>query len=322
MTKGVKVIKKRKRMNEIELLGDSLFLFSPDNKLRIWTAEFVQNPYFEQFILHLIGLNSLFMALEEPILVEGYAKDTLKLFGDIVSVLFIIECVLKVFVMGFVIGKKTYLRDSFNQLDFVIVVISIVAWVLESLEGFDISFVRAFRALRALRPLKLVSKNEGMKLVVNSILNSIPSLINVGLISILFYFVFGVIGLQMLMGKVSQCFDAGGDPIKLNKADCLAAEYEWVVPPNNYDNIFYSMLTFFEISTLEMWPDIMFNAFDAAPEVDGIMEKDNNPTMALLYISFIFITTFFVMNLFISVIVRQFNEQKIKTEGSAGLEDE
>ena len=238
MTKSVKVIKKRKRMNEIELLGDSLFLFSPDNKLRIWTAEFVQNPYFEQFILHLIGLNSLFMALEEPILVEGYAKDTLKLFGDIVSVLFIIECVLKVFVMGFVIGKKTYLRDSFNQLDFVIVVISIVAWVLESLEGFDISFVRAFRALRALRPLKLVSKNEGMKLVVNSILNSIPSLINVGLISILFYFVFGVIGLQMLMGKVSQCFDAGGDPIKLNKADCLAAEYEWVVPPNNYDNIF------------------------------------------------------------------------------------
>lgn len=64
MTKSVKVIKKRKRMNEIELLGDSLFLFSPDNKLRIWTAEFVQNPYFEQFILHLIGLNSLFMALE------------------------------------------------------------------------------------------------------------------------------------------------------------------------------------------------------------------------------------------------------------------
>ena len=182
-------------MNEIELLGNSLFCFSPTNRLRIWTAEFVQNPYFEQFILHLIGLNSLFMALEEPVLVETYSKKTLILFGNIVSSLFIWECVLKIFVMGFVIGKKTYLRDSFNVLDFVIVVISIAAWILEAQEGFDISFVRAFRALRALRPLKLVSKNEGMKLVVNSILNSIPSLINVGLISILFYFVFGVIGL-------------------------------------------------------------------------------------------------------------------------------
>ena len=182
-------------MNEIELIGKSLYLFGPENRLRVLTAEFVQNPYFEQFILHLIGLNSLFMALEEPILTDPYSKATLKLFGDIVSALFIVEAVLKIFVMGFVIGKKTYLRDSFNCLDFVIVVISIVAWILEAQEGFDISFVRAFRALRALRPLKLVSKNEGMKLVVNSILNSIPSLINVGLISILFYFVFGVIGL-------------------------------------------------------------------------------------------------------------------------------
>ena len=155
----------------------------------------MQNPYFEAFILHLIGINSLFMALEEPILTDPYSKATLKFFGDVVSVLFILECVLKIFVMGFVIGKKSYLRDSFNILDFVIVVISIVAWILEAQEGFDISFVRAFRALRALRPLKLVSKNEGMKLVVNAILNSIPSLINVGLISILFYFVFGVIGL-------------------------------------------------------------------------------------------------------------------------------
>ena len=162
-------------------------------------------------MLHLIGLNSLLMALEEPILKDEYAKATLKLLGDVISILFIVECVLKILVMGFIRGKKAYLKEPFNILDFVIVVISIIAWILESMDGFDISFVRAFRALRALRPLKLVSKNEGMKLVVNSILGSIPSLINVGLISALFYFVFGVIGLQMLMGKVSACSDADGE---------------------------------------------------------------------------------------------------------------
>jgi hypothetical protein len=32
----------------------------------------------------------------------------------------------------------------------------------------------------------------------------------------------------------------------------------WSVPPNNYNNVFVSMLTFFEISTLEMWPQMMF----------------------------------------------------------------
>ena len=61
--------------------------------------------------------------------------------------------------------------------------------------------MKAFRALRALRPLKLVSKNEGMKNLVNSLLSSIPKLLNVCLISCLFYFIFGVIGLDLLMNR-------------------------------------------------------------------------------------------------------------------------
>ena len=130
--------------------------------------------------------------------------------------------------MGFVRGKFAYLKDNYNILDFVIVVFSILSWVLESLDtGIDISYLKALRALRALRPLKLVSKNEGMKLVVNSILASIPNLINVFLISILFFFVFGVLGLSILMGRVSYCFDPnapeGSDEtsILLDKAPCL-----------------------------------------------------------------------------------------------------
>ena len=66
------------------------------------------------------------------------------------------------------------------------------------------------------------------------------------------------------------------ESVELNAADCEAAGYDWELPPDNYNNIFASMLTFFEISTLEMWPDIMFNAFDSSEEVDGIMEKDRS----------------------------------------------
>lgn len=101
---------------------------------------------------------------------------------------------IKVIVMGFVIGPKTYLRDSWNILDFVIVMFSVLTWILESLYSFDISFVRGFRALRALRPLRVVSKNEGIKTVVNSLLQSIPSLMNVLLIILLFLLVFAILG--------------------------------------------------------------------------------------------------------------------------------
>ena len=186
---------------------------------------------------------------------------TLELFGNVVSSLFIGECLLKIFVMGFVKGKYAYLKDNYNKLDFVIVVFSIISWLLEGMDtGINITFLRALRALRALRPLKLVSKNEGMKLVVNSILASIPNLINVFLISILFYFVFGVLGLSILMGKVSFCSE---DPDVLDKLSCIEGGFEWVTPENNYNNVFASMTTFFEVSTLETWPDIMFAAIDS-----------------------------------------------------------
>lgn len=68
------------------------------------------------------------------------------------------------------------------------------------------------------------------------------------------------------------------------------------------------MRTFFEVSTLETWPDIMFHAIDSQSKPDLHPIEDNRPWLSLLFISFIFVTTFFVMNLFISVIVGQFNE--------------
>ena len=80
------------------------------------------------------------------------------------------------------------------MLDFIIVFFSIVNWIIEALSSADISFVKGFRALRALRPLRVVSKNEGIKTVVNSLLKSIPSLLNVLLIIILFLLVFGILG--------------------------------------------------------------------------------------------------------------------------------
>jgi hypothetical protein len=60
--------------------------------------------------------------------------------------------------------------------------------------------MRGFRALRALRPLRMISKDEGMKTIVNSLLKAIPSLFNVALINILFFVVFGILGVQIFKG--------------------------------------------------------------------------------------------------------------------------
>lgn len=186
--------------------------------------------------------------------------------------------------MGFYFVEKAYLKDSFNILDFTIVFFSILTMILEALKGdIDISFVRGFRALRALRPLRVVSKNEGIKTVVNSLLLSIPSLLNVLLIIMLFLLVFGILGVQLFKGGIAfcnnksiliktkaDCLDSKNSPFWQNKinqwgmetSEAILVDAEWTVPDNNYNNVFNSMLTFFEISTLEMWPHYMFQAVD------------------------------------------------------------
>lgn len=81
------------------------------------------------------------------------------------------------------------------------------------------------------------------------------------------------------------------------------------------------MLTFFEITTLEMWPDMMFAAIDAVG-YDKVPNEKNTPLVAFVFVLFIFVTTFFIMNLFISVIVDKFNEQIKKRQGSDNFSNE
>ena len=83
---------------------------------------------------------------------------------------------------------------------------------------------------------------------------------------------------------------------------------EWTTPFNSYNDIMHSMMTFFEISTLEMWPGMMYDAIDSVA-LDHVPLENNNTLIATIFIFFIFFTTFFIMNLFISVIVDKFNEE-------------
>jgi hypothetical protein len=187
----------KKKVIEIDKDSRALYIFGYDNWLRQKLKVFLENSYFESFIYNMIAFNSLLLALDEPALVEqdAYQKATITLLLNIVSAIFVFEFVIKIIVYGFCIGPKTYIKDPFNKLDFIIVVFSILNWILEaSTNSSDLSFVKGFRALRALRPLRVVSKNESIKTVVNSLLLSLPSLMNVMLIVFLFLLVFGILG--------------------------------------------------------------------------------------------------------------------------------
>lgn len=212
-------------------------------------------------------------------------------------------------------GKKSYLRNGWNRLDFFIVIIGIVSWTVDSSvsSGPNLSFLSALRALRALRPLRMVSRNEGLKTVVTSVMRSMPAVGNVILISLLFYLIFGILGVIFFKGAFYTCTD----PNIENQDDCegmyidpnsgVIVERDWRNSDFHFDNVAMSMLTLFEVSTLEMWPDYMYLAIDSRGP--GLAPKrDSRPAAAIFFMVFIFCTTFFIMNLFVGVVIEQFTK--------------
>ena len=107
----------------------------------------------------LIALSSAKLALESYIVDEPDDAQIKVISADLdltFNSLFIFECVLKIIALGFVMDEGSYLRDSWNKLDFFIVVTSIVDMALT---GTEIPALKVLRMLRMIRPLRVISHN-------------------------------------------------------------------------------------------------------------------------------------------------------------------
>ena len=79
------------------------------------------------------------------------------------TTIFTIESVLKIITLGLYLNKKhSYLKDTWNVLDFSIVISGIITLTSNS----DIGFFKVLRIMRVLRPLKLIKRVKGLKLVI------------------------------------------------------------------------------------------------------------------------------------------------------------
>lgn len=86
-------------------------------------------------------------------------------------------------------------------MDFFIVGISIVDWVISSSGNSKLKALKALRAFRALRPLRMINRNEGLKLVVTALIQAIPAIGNLMMVVGLFMFIFSIIGINTFSGK-------------------------------------------------------------------------------------------------------------------------
>ena len=94
--------------------------------------------------------------------------------------------------------------------------------------------------------------------------------------------------------------------MELDKKECLLKKGKWETYQSNYDNIFSSMLTFFEIETLGEWHERAFQAMDSQSDIDLHPIKNQRRYLILLFIAFIWITTFLILNLIITILISSY----------------
>ncbi|XP_042677960.1 sodium channel protein type 2 subunit alpha-like isoform X4 [Centrocercus urophasianus] len=298
-----------------------------DGKGKIWwnlrktCYSIVEHNWFETFIVFMILLSSGALAFEDIYIEQRKTIKTMLEYADkVFTYIFILEMLLKWVAYGF----QMYFTNAWCWLDFLIVDVSLVSLIANALGYSELGAIKSLRTLRALRPLRALSRFEGMRVVVNALVGAIPSIMNVLLVCLIFWLIFSIMGVNLFAGKFYHCvntttgemFDVS-DVNNYTQCEELIKNNQsarWKNVKVNFDNVGAGYLALLQVATFKGWMDIMYAAVDSR-DVEDQPKYEDNLYMYLYFVIFIIFGSFFTLNLFIGVIIDNFNQQKKKFGG-------
>ncbi|XP_041787979.1 voltage-dependent calcium channel type A subunit alpha-1-like isoform X6 [Anopheles merus] len=252
-------------------------------KYKVWRI--VVSTPFEYFIMMLIVFNTLLLMMKYHNQGKEFEK-SLKYLNMGFTGMFSVETILKI--IGF--GVKNFFKDPWNIFDFITVIGSIIdALVLELGENsFNVGFLRLFRAARL---IKLLRQGYTIRILLWTFVQSFKALPYVCLLIAMLFFIYAIIGMQVFGN------------IELDPESSITRH-------NNFRSFVQGLMLLFRCATGESWPNIMLACLKGRP-CDPRANKPNETcgsTLAYAYfVSFIFFCSFLMLNLFVAVIMDNFD---------------
>lgn len=187
------------------LAPTAFFCLKQTTRPRSWCLRLVCNPWFEHVSMLVILLNCVTLGMFQPcedVECQSERCTILEAFDDFIFAFFAVEMVIKMVALG-IFGQKCYLGDTWNRLDFFIVMAGMMEY---SLDGHNVS-LSAIRTVRVLRPLRAINRVPSMRILVTLLLDTLPMLGNVLLLCFFVFFIFGIVGVQLWAGLLrNRCF--------------------------------------------------------------------------------------------------------------------
>ena len=217
-------------------------------------------PWFHWGITGCIGANALVIGLDTSVFLAARYGAWFHAANQVFLGIFVLEAAIKIAACW--PKPHRYFRDGWNVFDFTIIVVSLLPSTGE--------LATLARVARLLRVLRLVSALPELRLIVTTLVRSIPSMFNViCLMSIIFY-IYAVAGYHLFHD----------------------------IDPTHWRTLGISALTLFRIATLEDWTDVMYAAMEGYWWAWAF------------FVSFVVIGTFVIINLFIAVVLNNLDEAK------------
>ena len=222
----------------------------------------VESKYFEPIIITIIVLNSLILGLETSKTLEERFGEQMRLGNQVALGIFIVEAVIKMLALA--PRSYRYFKDGWNVFDFIVIVAALIPAT-----GQLAVIARLARLLRALR---LISAVKELRLIISALVRSIPSVGHVMVLMGIIVYIYAIMGYHFFHAH----------------------------DPDNWGSLGLSLLTLFNIITLEGWIEVMA----VAMELNGYAW--------IYFVSFVVVGTFVVINLLIAIIINNLDEAKLE----------
>ncbi|XP_008820503.1 cation channel sperm-associated protein 1 [Nannospalax galili] len=262
--------------------------------LRLMMLELTQSLTFETFIFLVVCLNTVMLIAQTFTELEIRGEWYFMSMDSIFLCIYILEALLKLIAWGL-----KYFYDPWNNLDFFIMIMAVLDFVLLQINSLSYSFYnhslyrilkvfKSMRALRAIRVLRRLSILTSLQEVTGTLSGSLPSIIAILTLMFTCLFLFSVV-LRALFRKSD---------------------------PKRFQNIFTTLFTLFTMLTLDDWSLIYMDS-----RAQGAWY-----IIPILMI-YIIIQYFIFLNLVIAVLVDNFQMallkrlEKVKLEKAARVHE-
>lgn len=224
----------------------NLLLFGSSNALRVYADRVLRHQHFDWFVTACIAISAICTALDKPRLdPAGPTKRTLERVEFVFVAVFCFEALLKMVTMGLVLHKGAYLRSRWGAFEAAVALSGLLDVVLPRSNQSAILVVG--RTLRVLRVMRLANRIRNLRVVTEALTTSTSGYINVLIVAVLTYLGFGILGVNLYLGKLWYCEDQFGnmmDPrhyggVKITRSWCGDnGGTHWLMCPNGSPQLF------------------------------------------------------------------------------------